>query len=69
MAGAICQEQSCSWALIDDRLGFTGGDKALRDCQASENKGVMTELYILFLWLKIISNNWLQCQTDYISTS
>ena len=69
MAHAVCQKWTWNWTLIDDRLAFTGRNKTPEDGQASENKGVMIELYILFLWLKIISNDWLQCQTDYISTS
>lgn len=34
---------------MDGRLTFTGGNKTPEDRQASENKGVMIELYILFL--------------------
>jgi hypothetical protein len=65
----LCPGQPWSRVLIDARLGLTGTIKAPWDGQASGNKGVMIELYILFLWLKIISDNWLQSQTDYISTS
>lgn len=46
---AVCHRWSQSQALIDDRLAFTGGNKALGDQQASENKGVMIGLYILSL--------------------